>query len=225
MNKKKDILTSELKNFGVNMDDFNASNYNITGSMTPYILEEREMRVTQMDIFSRLMLDRIIWISTPVNDIMASVVQAQLMFLHSIDKKGDIALHINTPGGAVHAGLGIVDVMEWISNDIKTINVGMCASMGAVLVGAGTKGKRFTLPSASVMIHQASGGAVGHTDDINIAAAEIKRVNNQLFTKLAHYTGKSIKKIKADATRDLWLSADDSIKYGIIDEVITPMVK
>ena len=220
-----DGLNSELKNLGVDPQVLARYNFGLTNSMTPYILEEREMRATQMDIFSRLMMDRIIWISTPVNDIMASIVQAQLMFLNSVDKNKDITMHINTPGGAVHAGLGIVDVMEWISNDVQTINVGMCASMGAVLLGAGTKGKRLTLPSAAVMIHQVSGGAVGHTMDIDIAAAEAKRVNNQLFTKLATYTNQTAKKIKADANRDLWLSADKSIKYGLVDELIKPMLK
>jgi ATP-dependent Clp protease protease subunit len=222
---KIDGLKSELKNLGVDPQILDKYIPSISNSMTPYILEEREMRVTQMDIFSRLMMDRIIWISTPVQDIMASIIQAQLMFLNSVDKKKDITMHINTPGGIVHSGLGIVDVMEWISNDVQTINVGQCASMGAVLLGAGTKGKRLTLPSASVMIHQVSGGTQGHVMDIDIAAAEIKRVNNQLFTKLSEYTGKTVKKIKADANRDLWLDAENSIKYGLVDELITPMKK
>lgn len=218
-------FNSELKNLGVEPSVVARMNYGLTDSMTPYILEEREMRVTQMDIFSRLMMDRIIWISTPVNDIMASIIQAQLMFLNNLDKNKDITMHINTPGGRVHAGLGIVDVMEWISNDVQTINVGMCASMGAVLIGAGTKGKRLTLPSASVMIHQVSGGAIGHVMDMDIAATEAKRVNNQLFTKLANYTGKTVKKIKADAHRDLWLPAKESVEYGIVDDIISPMQK
>lgn len=220
---KLEGFNSELKNLGIDPSVMYRYNLGLTDSMTPYILEEREMRVTQMDIFSRLMADRIIWISTPVNDIMASIVQAQLMFLNSIDKKKDITVHINTPGGAVHAGLGIVDVMEWISNDVQTINVGMCASMGAVLIGAGTQGKRLALPSSTIMIHQVSGNATGHVMDIDIAAREAKRVNDLLFQKLANYTGKTVKKIKTDAARDLWLSAEESIKYGIIDQIITPM--
>lgn len=189
-------------------------------SLTPYILEEREMRVTQMDIFSRLMMDRILWVAGVVNDAMSTVVQAQLMFLDNIETK-DITMHIDGPGGSVKSGLSMIDVMEYIKSDIMTINTGMAASMDSVLLGAGTKGKRFSLPSSKVMLHQVSSGNEGNIQDMRINMIETEKVNELLFEKLGSYCGKTAEEVKKDAQRDLWLTAAEAVEYGIIDGVIT----
>ena len=192
--------------------------------MTPYILEEREMRVTQMDIFSRLMRDRILWVAGPVNDHMSTIVQAQLMFLDSSDKL-DITMHIDSPGGSVKSGLSMVDVMDYISCDIRTINTGMAASMGSVLLGAGTKGKRSSLRFSKTMLHQSSGGAGGNIQDARINMIEWEKTNKILFDLLGSYCGKTAEQVTLDATRDLWLTADEALEYGIIDEVVTTKKK
>ena len=191
----------------------------IESSMTPYILEEREMRVTQMDIFSRLMRDRLLWVAGPVDDNMSTIVQAQLMFLDSTDK-ADITMHIDSPGGSVKSGLSMVDVMEYISCDIRTVNTGMAASMGSVLLGAGTKGKRSSLRFSRTMLHQSSGGAGGNIQDARINMMEWEKVNNILFDLLGKYCNKTAEKVMEDATRDLWLNADEALEYGIIDEIV-----
>ena len=192
----------------------------IQASMTPYILEEREMRVTQMDIFSRLMRDRILWVAGGVDDNMSTVVQAQLMFLDSVDNR-DITMHIDSPGGSVKSGLSMIDVMEYISADIRTVNTGMAASMGSVLLGAGTKGKRSSLRFSKVMLHQSSGGFRGNIQDAKIDMQEWEEVNKILFDLLGGYCGKKPEQVMKDATRDFWLSAEAAVKYGIIDEVVT----
>jgi ATP-dependent Clp protease protease subunit len=188
--------------------------------MTPYILEERELRATQMDIFSRLMMDRVLWVAGTVNDNMSTIVQAQLMFLDSVDKR-DITMHIDSGGGSVKSGLSMVDVMEYINSDIKTVNTGMAASMGSVLLGAGTKGKRSSLRHSTTMLHQSSGGFSGNIQDAEIDWAEWKKVNKELFNLLGEYCGKKPEQVMKDATRDLWLNAEEALKYGIIDEIIT----
>ena len=189
-------------------------------SMTPYILEERELRATQMDIFSRLMMERIIWCAGPVDDRMSTIVQAQLMFLDTLSDE-DVIMHIDTPGGSVKSGLSIVDVMDYVKCDIATINTGMAASMGAVLLGAGTKGKRASLRFSKTMIHQSSGGSVGNIQDARIDFIEWEKVNKTLFDLLAKYCNKTSKKVMQDASRDNWMSSKESLKYGIIDEIIT----
>jgi ATP-dependent Clp protease protease subunit len=191
-----------------------------TGSLTPYILEERDMRVTQMDIFSRLMMDRIIWLAGPVNDRMSTVVQAQLMFLDNLEEK-NITIHVDTPGGSVKSGLSIVDVMNYIKSDIITINTGMAASMGSILLGNGTKGKRYSLPNSRVMLHQVSTGAQGTMADIEISIAEGRKYNEKLFKMLGEFTEKDPEQVKKDANRDLWLSAEEALEYGLIDKIIT----
>jgi ATP-dependent Clp protease protease subunit len=191
----------------------------IQSSMTPYILEEREMRVTQMDIFSRLMRDRILWVAGGVDDDMSTVVQAQLMFLDSVDDR-DITMHIDSPGGSVKSGLSMIDVMEYIACDIRTVNTGMAASMGSVLLGAGTKGKRSSLRFSKVMLHQSSGGFRGNIQDAKIDMQEWEEVNKILFDLLGGYCGKKPEQVMKDATRDFWLSAEEAVKYGIIDEVV-----
>jgi len=191
-----------------------------SASLTPYILEERELRATQMDIFSRMMMDRIIWLAGPVNDRMSTIVQAQLMFLDNLEQK-DITLHVDSPGGSVKSGLSIVDVMDYISSDCITINTGMAASMGSILLGAGTKGKRYSLRYSRVMLHQVSTGASGNIQDIRRSIAEGEKYNDILFGLLGQYTDKDPKQVMEDASRDLWLNADEAKAYGIIDNIIT----
>ena len=191
-----------------------------SSSLTPYILEERELRVTQMDIFSRLMMDRIIWLAGPVNDRMSTVVQAQLMFLDNLEVK-DITLHVDSPGGSVKSGLSIVDVMNYISSDLVTINTGMAASMGSILLGAGTKGKRYSLAHSRVMLHQVSTGAQGNLQDIRVSIAEGEKYNTELFRLLGQYTDKDPAQVLEDTNRDMWLNADEAKAYGIIDGIIT----
>jgi ATP-dependent Clp protease protease subunit len=191
----------------------------VESSMTPYILEERELRVTQMDIFSRLMRDRILWVAGPVNDYMSTIVQAQLMFLDSVDGT-DITMHIDSPGGSVKSGLSMVDVMDYIKADIRTVNTGMAASMGSILLGAGTKGKRSSLKHSTTMLHQSSGGFSGNIQDAEVDWAEWQKVNHELFVLLGKYCGKKPDQVKKDATRDFWLSAEEAVKYGIIDEIV-----
>ena len=191
----------------------------VESSLTPYILEEREMRVTQMDIFSRLMMDRILWVAGPVNDQMSTVVQAQLMFLDSVDNR-DITMHIDSPGGSVKSGLSMVDVMEYIESDIATVNTGMAASMGSVLLGAGTRGKRGSLRFSKVMLHQSSGGFGGNIQDAKIDFQEWEKVNKILFDLLGSYCGKTPEQVMQDATRDFWMDSGEAVKYGIIDEII-----
>ena len=208
------------------MSDYNLSSSNmdyykkqIEASMTPYILEERQLNVTQMDIFSRLLADRILWVAGGVNDNMSTVVQAQLMFLDNVSNE-DITLHIDSPGGSVKSGLSMVDVMEYIKSDIRTINTGMAASMGSVLLGAGTKGKRSSLKHSRTMLHQSSGGFSGNIQDAEVDWQEWKKINQELFELLGKYCGKTAAKVKKDATRDFWLTADEAVAYVIIDEVI-----
>ena len=190
------------------------------GSMTPYILEERELRVTQMDIFSRQMMDRILWVVGPVNDQMSTIVCAQLMFLDNLEVS-DIKMYVDSPGGSVKSGLSMVDVMNYIESDIVTVNTGMAASMGSILLGNGTKGKRFALPNSRVMLHQVSGGAQGHVKDMKISIAEAEKYNQNLFGMLADYTDKDIKTVLEDCERDNWLNAKEAKAYGIIDDIIT----
>jgi len=195
------------------------SNVSISGSLTPYILEEREMRVTQMDIFSRLMMDRILWVAGPVNDQMSTVLQAQLMFLDNLEER-DIIMHVDSPGGSVKSGLSMVDVMNYVKSDISTINTGMAASMGSILLGNGTKGKRFSLPNSKVMLHQVSAGAQGHVEDMKISIAEAEKYNDKLFGMLADFCCKTKKKVLADCNRDNWLTSEEALDYGIIDGIV-----
>jgi ATP-dependent Clp protease protease subunit len=172
-----------------------------------------------MDVFSRLMMERIIWVAGEVNDHMSTVVQAQLMFLDSLDNN-DITMHIDSPGGSVKSGLSMVDVMEYIKSDIRTINTGMAASMGSILLGAGTKGKRGSLRFSRTMLHQSSGGFRGNIQDAKIDMVEWEKLNNILFDLLGTYCGKTGDQVKQDATRDLWLDSQDALSYGIIDEIV-----
>jgi ATP-dependent Clp protease protease subunit len=191
----------------------------IENSLTPYILEEREMRVTQMDIFSRMMRERILFLYGTVNDQMSSIVQAQLMFLDNTDNS-DIKLHINSGGGSVLSGLGMVDLMNYVKSDINTVNMGLCASMGSILLGAGTPGKRTSLPFSKVMIHQVSSGTQGTVMDNRINHIESEKYNYILFKLLSQYTDKDFSYILELSNRDKWFNADEAKELGIIDEVI-----
>lgn len=191
----------------------------VTGGLTPYILEEREMRATQIDVFSRLMRDRIIWVSGVVDQHMSDIVQAQLLFLDSTEKK-DISLYINSPGGSVLCGLGIVDLMNYIKSDIATINIGMCASMGSVLLSSGTKGKRSSLIYSKVMTHQVSHGTQGNVQDTRINQMEAEKYNYILFKMLAKNCGKTFDEVLEFSRRDRWYNSDEALKFGLIDEVI-----
>ena len=192
----------------------------ITSSLTPYIMEERQMNITQMDVFSRLMMDRIIFLGTGINDQVANVIQAQLLFLESLDANKDISIYINSPGGGVYAGLGIYDTMQFIKPDVATICTGMAASMGAVLMCAGAKGKRSALPHSRVMIHQPLGGAQGQASDIEITTREILKLKNELYAIIANHSGQTVEKVHQDSDRDYWMKADEAKLYGMIDEVL-----
>jgi len=192
---------------------------NLENNMTPYILEEREMRVTQMDIFSRLMRDRILWVAGVVNDNMSTIVQAQLMYLDSVEKK-DITMHVDSPGGSVKSGLSMVDVMRYINSDVATINTGMAASMGSILLSSGTKGKRSSLNFSKVMIHQVSSGAQGHVADNRISQMESEKYNFILFKMLAENSGRDFQYVLDAARRDKWLNSQEALDFGFIDEVI-----
>ena len=207
------------KDKGISSLKLDYYNQKVENSLTPYILEERTLNVTVMDVFSRLMMERIIWVAGEVNDHMSTIVQAQLMFLDSIDNT-DVTIHIDSPGGSVKSGLSMVDVMEYINSDIRTINTGMAASMGSVLLGAGTKGKRGSLRFSRTMLHQSSGGAGGNIQDARITMAEWEKLNDTLFELLGGYCGKTAEQVKNDASRDLWLSSEDALSYGIIDEIV-----
>jgi len=188
--------------------------------MNPYILEERQLNVTQMDVFSRLMMDRIIFLGTQVSDTSANIIQAQLLYLDSIDPEKDISIYINSPGGSVYAGLGIYDTMQYVSSDVATICTGMAASMAAVLLVAGAKGKRFALRHSRVMIHQPMGGAQGQASDIEITAREIQKLKKELYTIIADHSGMSYDKVAQDSDRDYWMTAEEAREYGMIDDVL-----
>lgn len=217
---KNDFVKYAMSDYGLSSMNLHYFEQQVENSLTPYILEEREMRATQIDIFSRLMRDRILWVAGPVNDNMSTIVQAQLMYLDSVDNM-PITMHIDSPGGSVKSGLSMVDVMQYIKSDIITVNTGMAASMGSVLLGAGTKGKRSSLRFSKTMLHQTSGGAGGNIQDARINFVEWEKVNKILFELLGEFCGKPAEVVEKDATRDFWLSAQEAVEYGIIDEVIS----
>lgn len=189
------------------------------GYLNPYILEERQLNVTQLDVFSRLMMDRIIFLGTDINDYTANVLQAQMLYLDSVDPEKDISVYINSPGGSVSAGLGIYDTMQYINSDVQTICTGMAASMAAVLLVAGEKGKRAALPHSRVMIHQPMGGAQGQASDIEITAKEIQKYKKELYNIIAHHSGQTFEKVWADSDRDYWMTSEEAKAYGMIDNI------
>ena len=195
------------------------------GYINPTITEERKLNVAQMDVFSRLMMDRIIFLGVPIDDDVANIIQAQLLFLASQDPHADITMYLNTPGGQVHSGLGIYDTMQLVQPDVATVCTGMAASMGAVLLCAGEKGKRSALPHSRVLIHQPLGGAQGQATEILIAAKEIEKTRTELFNIIAEHTGQSYKKVAADGERDYWMSAEEAKAYGMVDEILRKRAK
>lgn len=190
-------------------------------NLTPYIIEERQLNATQLDVFSRLMMDRIIFLGTPVMDDVANIIQAQLLFLESSDPKRDVQIFINSPGGSVIAGLGIYDTMQYVSPDVATICTGLAASMGAVLLAAGAAGKRSCLTHSRVMIHQPSGGMQGQVSDMEISYRLIKQMQEELYTILSKHTGQPYEKVEDDSDRDRWLVAKEAMEYGLVDEVLS----
>jgi ATP-dependent Clp protease protease subunit len=192
----------------------------VVSSVTPDIIEERQLNVAQMDVFSRLMMDRIIFLGTGINDQVANIIQAQLLFLESVDASKDISIYINSPGGGVYAGLGIYDTMQFIKPDVATICTGMAASMGAVLMCAGAEGKRSALPHSRVMIHQPLGGAQGQASDIEITAREIMKLKDELYQIIAKHSGQTFDKVYSDSDRDYWMKAEEAKAYGMIDEIL-----
>ncbi|NNE26855.1 MAG: ATP-dependent Clp protease proteolytic subunit [Saprospiraceae bacterium] len=224
-------LTQEFKKYatrhlGINADAVDHHINTITGvpnitGFTPQVIEERQLNVVGMDVFSRLMMDRIIFMGVPINDYVANVVQAQLLFLESTDPKRDIQMFINSPGGSVVAGLGIYDTMQYVTPDVSTICTGLAASMGAVLLSSGTKGKRTCLQHSRVMIHQPSGGMQGQFSDMEITYNLIKELRKELYDILAFNTGQSFEQIESDSDRDNWMKAEAAKEYGLVDEVLT----
>lgn len=188
--------------------------------ISPTIIEERQLNVASMDVFSRLMMDRIIFLGTEINDDVANIVQAQLLYLESADSSKDISIYLNSPGGSVYAGLGIYDTMQYISSSVATICTGLAASMAAVLLVAGAKGKRSALPHSRIMIHQPMGGAQGQASDIEITAREIQKLKKELFDIIAHHSGKPYEEVARDSDRDYWMIAEEAKAYGMIDEVL-----
>lgn len=193
--------------------------HNVT-NLTPNIIEERPMNIAVMDVYSRLMMDRIIFLGYPINDEVANIVTAQLLFLESTDRTRDIQMYINSPGGSVYAGLGMYDTMQFITPDIATICTGMAASMGAVLMCAGAQGKRTALKHSRIMVHQPSAGAGGQATDIEITVNEIRKVKKELYEIIANHTGQPIDKVAADCDRDYWMTAQEAKSYGLVDEVL-----
>lgn len=228
MNIDQEFRKYATKKLGLNslaLDQF-IRNYDEGGGfISPTIMEERQLNVAQMDVFSRLMMDRIIFLGTAVTDYSASVVQAQLLFLDSSDPGKDISIYINSPGGSVYAGYGIYDTMQYIDCDVSTICTGMAASMAAVLLVAGTKEKRYALPHARVMIHQPLGGMQGQASDIEIAAKEILKVKQELHEIIALHSGQPVKKIAQDSDRDKWMTSQEALEYGMIDSILFPKDK
>lgn len=220
MSEFKKYATKHMGISGLQLHEFEK----YQNSLTPYILEERELRVTQMDIFSRMMSDRIIHLYGTVDDNMMAITQAQLLFLDNLECS-DIKLHISSPGGSVLSGLGIVDVMNYISSDVVTVNMGLAASMGSILLSSGAKGKRSSLKNSRVMIHQVSSSAQGVISDMQISFKETEKYNDVLFDMLSENTGKTKEQILIDANRDFWLNSDEALEYGIIDEIILKKVK
>lgn len=192
----------------------------ITSNISPMIIEERRLNVATMDVFSRLMMDRIIFLGVPIDDYVANIIQAQLLFLESVDPKKDIQIYLNTPGGAVNAGLGIYDTMQIITPDIATICTGMAASMGAILLCSGAEGKRTALKHSRILIHQPMGGVSGQASDIEITAREIQKLKKELYEIIAFHSKKTYKEIWKDADRDFWMTSEEAKDYGMIDEIL-----
>ena len=213
-----------VKHKGISSTTFDKYTSVVTNYLNPTIIEERQLNVAQMDVFSRLMMDRIIFLGVPIDDTVSNIIQAQLLFLESQDSTRDIQIYINSPGGSVYAGLGIYDTMQYINPEIATICTGLAASMASVLLCAGVKGKRTALPHSRVLIHQPLGGVEGQASDIEITAREIGKLKKELYDIIAHHSGQPYEKIWEDADRDYWMTAPEAKEYGMIDEVLVRQI-
>lgn len=220
MNIQEEFGKYATKHLGINSTTLHKYTSVYNNYISPTIIEERQLNVASMDVFSRLMMDRIIFLGLPIDDYVANIIQAQLLFLESADPNKDIQIYFNTPGGSVHAGLGIYDTMQFISSDVATICTGMAASMGAVLLCAGAKGKRSALKHSRIMIHQPMGGANGQASDIEITAREIQKLKKELYEIIAEHSNNPYEKIEKDSDRDYWLTAEEAKEYGMIDEIL-----
>ena len=209
-----------VKHQGISSNTLNDYNKYLITNLTPNIIEERPMNVAVMDVYSRLMMDRIIFLGYPLNDEVANIITAQMLFLESTDRHRDIQMYINCPGGSVYSGLGVYDTMQYISPDVSTICIGMAASMAAVLMCAGTKGKRTALKHARVMMHQPSGAIGGQASDIEITVNEIKKIKKELYEIISFHSGKTPKQVEKDSDRDFWMSSIEAKEYGLVDEVL-----
>ncbi|HEU0226922.1 MAG TPA: ATP-dependent Clp protease proteolytic subunit [Arachidicoccus soli] len=219
MDIKKEFEQYAVKHQGISSATMHNYGNSFT-NLTPYIIEERPMNVASMDVFSRLMMDRIIFLGEGINDYVANIVTAQLLFLDSVDRTRDIQMYINSPGGSVYAGLGIYDTMQFVSPDVSTICTGMAASMSAILMAAGVKGKRSALKHSRIMIHQPSGAIGGQASDIQITAREIRKIKNELDNIIAEHSGKDPAQVAIDRDRDFWMTASEAKEYGLVDEVL-----
>jgi len=220
MNHPEEFRKYATKHLGISSINIDRYQSLYSSYISPTIIEERQLNIASMDVFSRLMMDRIIFLGTPIDDDVANIIQGQLLFLESADPSKDIIIYFNTPGGAVHAGLGIYDTMQYINPDVVTICTGMAASMGAILLAGGAKGKRSALKHSRVMIHQPLGGASGQAADIEIQVREIQKLKRELYEILAEHTGNPFKKIEKDSDRNFWMTAYEAKEYGMIDEVL-----
>ncbi len=226
MDYGKEFKKYATKHLGINslyVDQYSNMTASAAGGiygLTPNIIEERQMNASVIDIFSRLMMDRIIFLGVPIYDDVANIIMGQLLFLESANPNRDIQIYVNSPGGSVYAGLGIYDTMQYISSDVSTICTGMAASMGAVLMTAGAKGKRTALPHSRIMIHQPLGGAQGQASDIEITYKEISKLKKELYDILSYHSGQPYDKIEKDSDRDYWMTAEEAKEYGMIDEVL-----
>ena len=224
MNDFRKYATRHLGFNSLATDQYIASQNNSVmdqGYLNPYILEERQLNVTQLDVFSRLMMDRIIFLGTPIDDYTANIIQAQLLYLDTSDPGKDISIYINSPGGSVYAGYGIYDTMQFVSSQVSTICTGIAASMAAVLLVAGEKGKRHALKHSRVMIHQPLGGAQGQASDIEITAREIIKIKKEIYTIISDHSGQSYEKVLQDGDRDFWMNSEEALEYGMIDSIFT----
>lgn len=218
MNSSKEFRKYATQHMGIS--SISLDKYSAAHDMTRTIIEERQVNFREVDVFSRLMMDRIIFLGTPIDDYIANIIQAQLLFLESVDSRKDIQIYLNSPGGSVYAGLGIYDTMQYISSDVATICTGMAASMAAVILCAGAKGKRTALTHSRILIHQPMGGAEGQASDIEITAREISKIKKELYEIIATHSGQEFEKIWGDADRDYWMIAQEAKEYGMIDEVL-----
>lgn len=220
MDRHDEFKKYAVKHEGISSLTLQRYNSAYSSYISPTIIEERQLNIASMDVFSRLMMDRIIFLGVPIDDTVANIIQAQLLFLESTDPTKDIQIYLNSPGGHVHAGLGIYDTMQYITADVATICTGMAASMGAVLLTAGAKGKRSALKHSRVMIHQPMGGAQGQASDIEITAREIIKIKAELYNIISQHSGKPVKQVERDADRDYWMTSEEAVKYGMIDEIL-----